>query len=347
MASIRIGRHTVGDRARCFVIAEVGVNHNGRIDFARRLIDAAARAGADAVKFQVFDPGLLTTASARRAPYQRKAGASTQQDMLRALALPPAALRSLQRHAARRRVLFLATPFDAESLRVVDSLKLPAIKLGSGEVTNLPLLRQAARTGRTILLSTGMSDLAEVARAVSELRRASATHILLFHCVSAYPTPLAAVNLRAMVTMAATLGVPVGFSDHTAGFEAAFAAVALGATMIEKHLTLDQALPGPDHRASLEPAEFTRFVAGIRRIESVLGDGRKRCAAVERPTVTFARRSLVTTRALKRGTRLTERDLIAKRPATGISPMEFDRVIGRRLQRDVPEDCVLTWPMLR
>ncbi|MGE0040278.1 MAG: N-acetylneuraminate synthase family protein [Vicinamibacterales bacterium] len=342
---VRLGRRVLG-AGPCVVVAEAGVNHNGRLDLARRLVDAAAACGADAVKFQVFDPDLLVTAGAGRAPYQRRAGASTQREMLRALMLPPGALGSLARHARARRIGFLVTPFDLPSLDAVVAAGVPAIKLGSGEVTNLPLLRAASRSGRPVLLSTGMASLAEIDVAVDACRRARAAGLALFHCVSAYPAPLGQMNTRAVPAMAARYGLPVGLSDHSPGVAASAAAVALGAAAIEKHLTLDKTMDGPDHAASLDPGEFRELVRIVREVEASLGDGVKRCMPAERGNVRHVRRSLVAAVDIPKGRVIRAAALVTKRPAGGIPSADVDRVVGRRARRDIRADEVLTWRMV-
>jgi N,N'-diacetyllegionaminate synthase len=345
--TIRIGARRVGLGQAAFVIAEAGVNHNGRLDLALELVDQAARCGADAVKFQAFRPELLVTGKARRAPYQLASGRSSQREMLQSLTLPSDGLKTVAGHAAARGIMFLVTPFDEESLRTVVALGVKAIKLGSGEVTNFPLLRAAGRTRLPILLSTGMSTLAETELAVSELRRAGTSQLLLFHCVSAYPTPVTAMNLRAITTLAERLRVPVGLSDHSPGWLASLVALGLGAVAFEKHLTLDKTLPGPDHQASLDEPEFADFARSLREGEAALGDGVKRCTPQERKNVRAVRRSCVARRAIPRGATICADDIVAKRPAGGISPVDIDRVVGRRTRRAIPEDSVIRWSALR
>ena len=343
---IRIGRRTIGDGRPCFVIAEGGVNHNGRLDLALKLVDAASEAGADAIKFQAFDPELLVTARAVRAPYQRRAGETSQLDMLRSLVLPPAALTRLARRARARGLAFLVTPFDERSLDAVVDVGVRAIKLGSGEVTNIPMLRAASRTGLPVMLSTGLSTFDDIDTAVQTCRRAGCRALMLFHCVSAYPAPLSEMNVRAIAAMTARYRVPVGLSDHSAGVAASAAAVALGACSIEKHLTTNKRLAGPDHAASLDQREFHELVRIVREVESTLGDGAKRCMPAERPNLHHVRRSCVAATAIASGQRIRARDLVMKRPETGIPSSDVDRVIGRRARRDLHPDDILQWHLL-
>ena len=339
---VRVGKHAIGG-PRCFVIAEAGVNHNGRLDLARRLVNAAARCGADAVKFQAFDPEQLVTAGAERAPYQREAGTSSQLEMLRRLTLPPRAWAQLAALAASRGLEFLVTPFDHASLETTVAAGVRAIKLGSGEVTNLPLLRAASRTGLPVLLSTGMSTSDEVDTASRTCRRAGCRQLVLFHCVSAYPAPPADMNVRVIPEMAARYRVPIGLSDHTQGIAAAAAAVALGATAIEKHLTLDTTMDGPDHASSLDPAGFTAMVDLVREVETSLGDGEKRCMPSERANVRHVRRSCVAAIEIPAGTTIRRQHLVMKRPETGIPAADVDTVIGRRTTRVIRADHPLQW----
>lgn len=329
---------------RCLLIAEAGVNHNGSLETALRLVDAAREAGADAVKFQTFTAEHLVTRSAAKAAYQKRTTASdeSQFDMLKKLELTPKDHRALMAHCAERDIVFLSSPFSERDVDLLDALDMPAIKVGSGEITNHPLLARIGATMRPVILSTGCSSLDEVVRAVAVLREAGCVELALLHCVSTYPADPADVNLRAMETLARALNVPVGYSDHTPGVEIACAAVALGARIIEKHLTPDRSMPGPDHRASLEPGEFAELVSSIRHIESAMGDGVKRPAASETDTRTAARRSLVATADLPAGTKLRREHLVAKRPATGISPAEIETVLGVRLGRNLAADQPLT-----
>ena len=319
---IEIARRAVGEGAPTFVVAEAGVNHNGDVELALRLVDIAADAGANAVKFQTFSADALVTESARKAGYQQATtgAGESQRDMLRRLELDADAHARLQAHAAARGLVFFSTPFDEASADLLDTLEVPALKVPSGELTNLPLLRHLAAKKRPLILSTGMGTLAEVEVAVDAIRAAGDPPLAVLHCVSAYPAPPAEVNLRAMDTLRARFGCPVGLSDHTLGTAIALAAVARGAAILEKHMTADRTLPGPDHRASLEPAELAAMIRAIREIESALGDGEKRPMPSERDTREVARRSLVAARPIARGERLARGMLAIKRPGTGIPP---------------------------
>ncbi len=334
----RIGDRAIGEGHPVFVVAEAGVNHDGDVDVAHRLVDAAADAGADAVKFQTFDPAALAAAGAPLAAYQARASdAVDQRAMLAALALPADAWQGLQRHAAERAVVFLSSPFDDASADLLARLDVPAIKVGSGELTNHPFLARLASMGRPLLVSTGMADIREVAEALEAIRSGGDPPVALFHCVSSYPADPADANLLAMATLRAAFGRPVGWSDHSFGIELPTAAVALGAAMIEKHLTLGRDRPGPDHRASLEPAEFGAMVRAIRSVEAARGSGEKVPTAGELATAAVARRSLHWRRDLTSGSTIARDDLIALRPGTGIAPSELARLIGGRLTHDVRE----------
>jgi N,N'-diacetyllegionaminate synthase len=327
------------------IIAEAGVNHNGDLDIARRLVEAAADAGADLVKFQTFAADRLVTQDAAKAGYQSVVtGADeTQYAMLRRLELDRAAHEMLIRHCRKHGIGFLSTAFDVESVDLLLELGIERFKIPSGELTNLPYLRHVARQGRPILLSTGMAKLGEIEATLDAMIDAGASRdqITLLHCSTDYPTPMADVNLRAMLTIRSAFGVAVGYSDHTRGIEVAVAAVALGATVIEKHLTLDRALPGPDQQASLEPWEFNAMVAAIRNVESALGDGIKRPTPGESKNIPAARKSLVAARPIRMGETFDSQNVTVKRPGTGVSPMRWDEVMGRRARRDFAADELL------
>lgn len=324
------------------IIAEAGVNHNGDIDMALRLVDAAAEAGADFVKFQTFSAERLATRNAEKAGYQlaNTDAAESQFDMLRRLELSPAAHDRIISRCRERGIGFFSTGFDIESLDFLAKLELPMVKVPSGEITNLPYLRHIAAMKLPVLLSTGMATLDEVGQAVAVLENGGVARdsITALHCTSDYPAAMQDVNLRAMQTLEKELGVAIGYSDHTLGIEIAVAAVALGATVIEKHFTLDTSLPGPDHRASLEPAQLTAMVAAIRNLEVAMGDGIKRPCAAEEATRRVARKSLVAARPITKGTPLSAADIAVKRPGTGISPMQMDSVLGRPAPRDFAID---------
>jgi N,N'-diacetyllegionaminate synthase len=325
-----------------FVIAEAGVNHNGSLDLALRLVDAAVEAGADAIKFQTFETDRLVSASAQRAEYQRKAGEGTSQaELIRGLALDQQAFTQIAAHCAQRKIIFLSTPFDAGSADFLRRVGVPAVKIASGEITNLPFIRDLAKSGMPLIVSTGMASLGEVERAVTVIEMGGCRCYALLHCTSNYPTALDDVNLLAMRTLAQAFQCPVGYSDHTLGVEVAIAATALGAQIIEKHLTLDRGLPGPDHQASLETHEFKDMVAKLRNVALALGDGHKRPADRELSVASVVRRSLATARPLSAGSVLSETDLVALRPGTGIPPTEVALVIGRKLRQSVPAHTLI------
>jgi len=331
-----------------FIIAEAGVNHNGSVDQALRLADAARASGADAVKFQTFRADLLATRTAPKAAYQERAQAApeSQFEMLKRLELDAEAHRRILGHCRGIGIQFLSSPFDPASADLLEALGVPLFKVPSGEITNLPFLRHLAAKGRPLIVSTGMSTLAEVAEAVQVLREARPVPVTLLHCVTEYPAPYAEINLRAMETLRAAFGLPVGYSDHTPGIEIAVAAAALGAVVIEKHFTLDRALPGPDHAASLEPPELRRMVESIRHVEAAIGDGVKAPAPCERPNMAVARKSVVAARALPAGHALTAADLDIKRPGSGLAPKHLPALVGRVLRTAVARDEVITWELL-
>lgn len=324
------------------IIAEAGVNHNGDIQLAKHLIDEAATAGADLVKFQTFNADRQVTRTAKKAEYQTQTTDSkeSQQEMLRCLELTADMHKQLIDHCALRNIGFFSTGFDIESVDLLLRLGQDHFKIPSGEITNLPYLRHIGRLGKAVILSTGMSTLGDIEAALDVLEQAGTTRaqITVLHCTTEYPTPMAEVNLRAMQSIHAAFGVAVGYSDHTSGIEVAIAAVAMGATVIEKHFTLDRNLPGPDHKASLEPKELKAMVAAIRNIEVALGDGIKRLTPSEARNKPVARKSLVASQAIKAGEVFSTQNITAKRPGTGISPMRWDEVMGRTAPRDFAAD---------
>lgn len=323
-----------------FIIAEAGVNHNGDVRIARRMIHAARKAGADAVKFQIFRAETLVTPKAPKARYQLKGtGAKESQfKMLKKLELTHTDFLSLKKECSRKEILFMATPFDEESVDFLEPL-VDRYKISSGDLTNTPLLQHMARKGKPVILSTGMATMEEIQEAMDVLEGAPVT---LLHCTTNYPCPFDEANLRAIVTLREEFNTPVGYSDHTAGIEAAIAAVALGATVVEKHFTLDRKMKGPDYKASLEPDELEKMVASIRIIERALGDGIKKPLPSELKIAKQARRSLAFARDLTAGSILTDGDLVAKRPGTGLSPGQKDQMVGRRITRDVAKDELLS-----
>jgi N-acetylneuraminate synthase/N,N'-diacetyllegionaminate synthase len=340
--AIDVAGRLVGGGGAPLVIAEGGVNHNGSVELALRLVDAAADAGADAVKFQTFSADALASPEAPQAIYQaQRAAAASQVEMLRRLELPGDAWAALRDRAGERGMIFLSTPFDLASVGLLAGLEVPAFKVGSGDLTNLVLLRAVAAHGRPLLLSTGMATMDEVAAAVADLRAHGDPPLVLLQCTSAYPADAEEANLAAMATLREAFGVPVGYSDHTMGINVAIAAAALGAAVIEKHLTLDRSMSGPDHAASLEPDAFAEMVRGVREAAAALGDGIKAPRPGEADAAAVARRSLVVTRHVPAGEVLGEADLDAMRPAGGISPLRLDEVAGRRAARDLEARTLL------
>jgi N-acetylneuraminate synthase len=357
---------TSDDRASVFIIAEAGVNHNGSVDTAKELIHAAAKCGVDAVKFQTFQATSLIARTAPKAAYQVASGPENegQLEMVRALELPRTAWKELVAHCNAEGVRFLSTPFDAASLRLlVDDLQMPIVKIGSGEISNAPFLLDVARTQLPVILSTGMSTLGDVeealgifawawtgesgapgrdsfmrARYTDEGQRSLRAGLTLLQCVTEYPTPFDAVNLRGMDTLRQAFGLPVGFSDHTLGWAVPLAAVARGATVIEKHFTLSQSMEGPDHRASLEPDQMRAMVEAIRQVEACLGSPVKGPSRVEWGNRGVARRGLVAARDLPAGHVIAPADITSKRPANGLAPMDYWDVVGRRLRTALSEE---------
>ena len=327
------------------IIAEAGVNHNGNYDMAVRMVHEAKAAGADYVKFQTAVPELVISSIAPKAEYQKETtgAGESQLDMCRAIHLPLSDYAPLKQECDKAGIGFMSTPFDLVSIDTLEPLGMDYYKIPSGEITNLPYLRKIASKGRPVIMSTGMCEMDEIDAAIGVLEAGgmSREDIILLHCNTQYPTPFADVNLRAMREMADRFGVRVGYSDHTVGIEVPIAAVAMGAVVIEKHFTLDRNLPGPDHKASLEPSELARMVEAIRNIEDALGDGHKHVTVSEEPNKEVARKSIVAATDIKKGDLLTEQNITVKRPGNGISPMLWDSVIGTRAVDDFPRDTLI------
>lgn len=344
MKQLAINGQVIGDGARCFVIAEAGVNHNGDVTKALQLVDAAAEAGADLVKFQTFSADRLVTRAAKTADYQRRnEQGDTQYDMLRRLEMTPAMHEAVIAHCAGRGIGFFSTGFDIESVNQLVGYGARLFKVPSGEITNLPYLRHIGGLGKPVILSTGMATMGEIEAAIDVLEGAGTAraNIVVLHCNTEYPTPMRDVNLRAMLSIRDAFGVTVGYSDHTAGIEVAIAAAALGASVIEKHFTLDRRLPGPDHSASLEPDELRAMVTAIRNIDQAMGDGIKRPSPSETKNKVIARKSIVAGRPIATGEPYSAENMAVKRPADGVSPMRWDEMIGRRAPRDFATDEAL------
>ena len=327
---------------RVFIIAEAGVNHNGSIELAKKLIDVASNAGADAVKFQSFKADNLATKNAQKAIYQKKTTnlKESQFDMLKKLELSSEMHKELISYCSNKKIIFLSSPFDHESIELLDDLGLKTFKIPSGEITNLPYLRHIGKLDKKIILSTGMSNMDEVKNALNILVNSGTKkeNITVLHANTEYPTPMEDVNLRAMVNIGKELDIKFGYSDHTLGIEVDIAAVAMGANCIEKHFTLDCNMEGPDHKASLEPNELKAMVAAIRNIELALGDGIKKPSRSELPNIQIVRKSIIAKTEIKKGDVLKEDDLAVKRPGGGISPMKWDDVVGTKATKDYKED---------
>ncbi|MBD5522991.1 MAG: N-acetylneuraminate synthase [Lachnospiraceae bacterium] len=330
--------------SKIFIIAEAGVNHNGDIEIAKKLIESASQAGADAVKFQTFQADKLVCRKAEKAEYQLKNTQSdeSQFDMLKKLELTEEMHRQLIDECWKRKIQFLSTPFDLDSISLLEKMGMQTYKIPSGEITNYPYLCKIGNMHKKVILSTGMCEMDEIKQAVRVLGEHGTTDIILLHCNTEYPTPMQDVNLRAMYTLREELGLPVGYSDHTQGIEVPIAAAAMGAVVIEKHFTLDRNMEGPDHRASLEPEELRAMVQAIRNIEVALGDGIKRPSASEIKNRDVARKSIVAKTNIRKGEVFTEANLTAKRPGTGISPMQWNHVIGLKADKDYEPDEMIS-----
>ena len=325
-----------------FIIAEAGVNHNGSIELAKKLIDVASDAGVDAVKFQTFKSENLVSKNAVKAEYQKETtdASESQFDMLKKLELDVDTHHKLIAYCKNKNILFLSTPFDHDSIDMLNDLGLKIFKIPSGEITNLPYLRYIGSLNKEVILSTGMADMGEIEDALDVLTNAGTLKekITVLHANTMYPTPMEDVNLRAMVTIGNTFDVAYGYSDHTLGIEVDIASVAMGATVIEKHFTLDKTMEGPDHKASLEPHELTSMVKAIRNIEIALGSIMKKPSPSETPNIKIARKSIVASSNIKKGEVFTEDNLAVKRPSTGITPMRWDEIVGTVAIRDYSSD---------
>lgn len=325
---------------RVYIIAEAGVNHNGNIDIAKRLVDVAKEAGADVVKFQTFRADSLASKYAQKAEYQFHTTdeKETQKEMLKKLELTYDMHVELIRYCKQAGIEFLSTPFDLDSIDLLESVGMNLYKIPSGEITNLPYLRKIGSLKKPVILSSGMSTLEEVEEAVKILKESGVADVSVLHCNTQYPTPMEDVNLKAIKTMQEAVGVHVGYSDHTEGIEALIAAVAIGAEIIEKHFTLDKTMEGPDHKASLEPHELKAMVKAVRNIETAMGDGEKRPTSSEKDNIAIVRKSIVAKRRIEKGEIFSEDNITTKRPGNGISPMLWDRVMGIEAKRKYEED---------
>jgi len=345
--AFEINGRNIGKGEKCFIIAEAGVNHNGDIKLALQLVEAAAHAGADAIKFQLFNVEEQVSRTAKTVNYQQKrTGANSMVEMAKSYDLPWEAHKEIAQHCEELGIMYMSSCFDRKAVDFLMGLGCGCIKVGSGEITNFPLLAHMSSTGKPILLSTGMCEFSEIAQAVEHVRTSGKSPLALFHCVSSYPADPASINLHVMKNLERVFRVPVGFSDHTIGNEVACAAVALGASLVEKHFTLDKKLPGPDHAMSLQPEELKTLVDGIRTVESALGDGVKKINESEFENRKAARRGLVATCDIMAGDKLSEKNVAFKRPAIGIDPRSFDIVMGKTVNRNIQADEPITWEML-
>lgn len=329
---------------RCFIIAEAGVNHNGDINIAKRLIDKAYEAGADAIKFQTFKAENLVTENAPKAEYQKDTtGDGNQLEMLKSLELSIKDHIELKKYCEEKGIIFISTPFDFESVDLLEEIDVSLYKVSSGDLTNLPLLKYISSKNKPIILSTGMANLGEVEEAIETIFETGNNKLILLHCTSNYPTEYEDVNLRAMITMKEAFKLPVGYSDHTNGIEVPIAAVTLGAKVIEKHFTLDRKMDGPDHKASLEPDELKTMVKSIRNIEKALGDGIKRCRKSEENTKSVARKSIVADRDINKGEVITINDISFKRPEFGLKPKYVNFIIDKKARRNIRKNEFITF----
>jgi len=333
---------------KILIIAEAGVNHNGSMELAKEMIRKAKGADVDYIKFQTFKPGKLVSRYTDKADYQKETTGSDQSQlqMLEKLALTYKDFEELKEYCKELDIGFISTPFDLDSIDFLESLDMDFWKVPSGEITNLPYLEKIGKTGRDVVISTGMCEMPEIVDAIDVLERNGAGKITALHCNTEYPTPYTDVNLKAMLHIGRETGKPIGYSDHTLGIEIPIAAVALGATVIEKHFTLDKTMEGPDHRASLEPDELKAMVSAIRHIELSLGDGIKRRTASETKNVSVARKSIVAKKAIKKGEIFTEENITVKRPGTGINPMKWYEILGKAADNDYIEDQIISKDIL-
>lgn len=326
----------------CFIITEAGVNHNGSLEIAKKMVKVAKECGADAIKFQTFKAENVISKIAPKAEYQKQTTSTdeSQLEMVKKLELSFDDFKELKDYCDKIRITFMSTPFDFESIKFLDSIGLEIFKIPSGEITNLPYLEKVGKLGKKIILSTGMADLGEIEDALDILTQSGTPreNITVLHCNTEYPTPYEDVNLLAMVTIKEAFKIKVGYSDHTLGIEIPITAVTLGATVIEKHFTLDKNMPGPDHKASLEPEELKAMITAIRNIEKALGDGIKKPSPSELKNKPIARKSIVAKRDIRKGEIFTEENITIKRPGTGISPMRWYEILGTKAQRDYKED---------
>jgi N-acetylneuraminate synthase/N,N'-diacetyllegionaminate synthase len=345
---IKIGNKIIGENKQCFIIAEAGVNHNGSMELAKKLIDKAKECGANAIKFQTFKAEEVVSKNVPMAKYQKENidKNESQLEMIKKLELGYEGFIELKRYCDEKNIIFLSTPHCESAIDFLEPL-VPAYKIGSGDLTNLPFLEKVAKKGKPIILSTGMGTIEEVRDAIHAIKGEGNDKLILLHCTTNYPAKIEEVNLRAMETMQKEFNCPVGYSDHTLGTEVPIAAVALGAKVIEKHFTLDKSLPGPDHKASLEPNELEEMIRRIRNIEIALGDGIKKPTPSEIEIAKIVRKSVVAEKFIPAGTEIKEDMLAIKRPGTGLPPKYLEKIIGKKAKRDIRRDEMISWDKIK
>jgi N-acetylneuraminate synthase/N,N'-diacetyllegionaminate synthase len=347
MIKLKIGNKLISERSHCFVIAEAGVNHNSSLKLAKKLVDVAKEAGADAVKFQTFKAEDLVTEKGEMADYQKKntGKRESQLKMLKKLELSQKDFIELKKYCDKKGIILLSTPYTEDAIDFLEPL-VPAYKVASGDLTNLPFLEKIARKRKPIILSTGMATLNEVREAVNTIKKAGNNKIILLHCTTNYPCPLQEVNLRAMLTLKKQFNLPVGYSDHTLGILLPIMAATMGAKIIEKHFTLNKKLPGPDHKASLEPDELKEMVRTIKDVEKAMGSDIKKLTKSEEKIKKIVRKSIVAKVDIPKGTKITNNMLVIKRPGIGIKPKYLEKIIGRIVKKDIKQDELITWEMI-
>lgn len=347
MKTIKISNKPVGEGYPTFIIAEAGVNHNGKLEQAKKLIDIAVEAGADAVKFQTFKSENLVSSNLENADYVKKniGKKLTQSEMIKSLELKYEEFKELKNYCDKKGIIFLSTPHSFDAIDFLEDL-VPAYKFGSGDITNMPALKHAAKKGKPIILSTGMSTLNEVKFAIDAIKSEGNNQIITLHCTTDYPCPIKEVNLRAMITMQKELDCLVGYSDHTSGIITPIVATALGAVIIEKHFTIDKNLPGPDHKASLEPDELKRMVNKIRETEEILGSYEKKPTKSEEKIMNLVRKSIVAIKEIEKGTIINKNMIAVKRPGVGVSPSQIDKIIGKKAKRTIAKDEIFQADMV-
>jgi len=338
---IKIQNKIIGDGAPVFIIAEAGVNHNGKLSLALKLVDAAVKSGADAVKFQTFITDKVITLNAKKETYM-KTKDKNQYQMIKRLELSFKDFKKIAQYCAKKKIIFLSTPSDEESADFLEDIGVSAFKIGSGEMTHIPLIEHVAKKGLPMIIATGASYIKEIAEVINAAKKCRNDKIILLHCTSYYPAPFDQINLRAIETIRKRFNVLVGYSDHTLGSAVSIGAVVLGACVIEKHFTLNKTLPGPDHRASLEPKEFSNLVCGIRTIEKSFGSPVKRPTKIEVEERELGRRSIVASSLIKKGTKITNSMLAVKRPGYGLAPKHINKIIGHIAKKDLPKDKMLS-----